>query len=156
MAAIALIYLLSVLLALGIGARLIAAIFSSRSRDAMASHPVAHMLLIGFVIFAWFVPWGLGLGYLAAKWDISRGHYEIAKYGLVRTPLSIYSRLLKERYNIKCSTASGCMVMPSEVEFKNAYNAVAVPAIIDHFGKDVFEECKVAADAVFRAQYGIK
>ena len=89
-------------------------------------------------------------GLLAARFDVWRGHYEIKKYGLIRAPLPIYSRILKERYNIKCPEASSCMVTESEIAFKNAYNSVSVPAITNHFGKDVLEECKKAAEDEFQ------
>jgi hypothetical protein len=89
-------------------------------------------------------------GYLTARHDVSRGHYEIKTYGLMHMRLQIYSRMLKERYDIWCPPVSGCIVTGGEVAFKNAYNSYAKPAIIQHFGKDVFAECKQDAEAEWR------
>jgi len=149
---ILLVYFVSLIVAVALLVRLVAAMFFATSREDLARHPLVYGALILFVSLVWFAPWASVYGRLSARYDISRGHFEIQKYGLVRSPLSLYSRILKERYNIHCPTVSGCMVLPSEVEFKNAYNAVSQPAIKEHFGKDVFAECLLAAEGEFRAK----
>jgi hypothetical protein len=148
------IHLVWLLLVIALGVRFVAAIFSRASREAIARHPVVHLLLAAILLFIWFAPLGATLGYLSAKHDISRGQFAIQQYGLIRhPPLSIYSRILKERYDVRCPSTSCCAVMESEVEFDNAYNSVAFPEIIKHFGKDVFAECMEAADTEFRSEH---
>lgn len=149
-------YFASLIVAITLGVRFIGAIFFKTSRNDLAKHPFVYGALIFFVLAVWFSSWGAVYGRLSAKYDISRGHFEIQKYGLMRGPLPIYSKILKDRYNVRCPSISGCMVTPAEVQFKNAYNSVSQPAIIEHFGKDIFTESMRAAEEEFRAKYHIK
>jgi hypothetical protein len=49
-------------------------------------------------------------GEMVARYDISRGHYEVQGYGLPVPWRPEYARLLQERYGVKFRTVALCIV----------------------------------------------
>jgi hypothetical protein len=102
--------------------------------------------VIGIVLF--FIAWWLSAsvrGYVVARFDVARGHYEVQSFGLPARWSPDYARLLRERYGIEHRTVAGCVVSESLVSYVSAYNSVTKAAAEHKFGRDVFAEC--AADA---------
>ena len=140
--------LLALVLPLLLGVRLAAAVFSSRSRAAIRKHPFAHLLFLGVILFLWFAPWGTALGNVAARIDSSREKFRLhgASYiDNVRTRIA-FCRILKDRYGIFCPPIRGCIVMSfNDIRYEQAYDRVMLSAITSYFGRDIVEECRMAA-----------
>jgi len=109
-------------------------------------------VIVAFVILTFFAAGPCG--WLSAQWDVRREHYKIKGGGLIRGSDIICNRLLKERYGIIASSGGGCLMLPHEIAFISGYNAVSVPAIRKHFGKDVLAECRGEAEEELRKKYG--
>jgi hypothetical protein len=124
--------------------RAIGLLFSPKLRSHIADHPIRHIFWFVLVIFFFFGSFGRPLGYLAAKIDLNRRHYELQSSGISAPPKIriVCSRLLRERYGIVCPPIAGCIVSHNEIAFQKAYDSVARPAIIAFFGHDVFAECE--------------
>ena len=91
-------------------------------------------------------------GYLAAKMDLVRGHYEVQSLGRHAPWKPQYTALLRERYGIENRTAGDCCVFTTSLSpYVSAYNAVMKPAVKRKFGHDVFAECDDEAKAVWTA-----
>jgi hypothetical protein len=84
-------------------------------------------------------------GELVARYDISRGHYEVQGYGLPMPWRPEYARLLQERYGIKLRTVAPCIVSTALVAYVDSYNRVSAEAVNRKFGHDVFKECSEEA-----------
>ncbi|EEF59911.1 hypothetical protein [Pedosphaera parvula] len=99
-------------------------------------------------VVAFMVAWWLSAsarGYLVARFDVARGHYEVQGFGLPAKWRPDYARLLRERYGIEHHTVAGCVVSDSLVSYVGAYNSVTKTAAQRKFGRDVFAECAVDA-----------
>jgi hypothetical protein len=143
-----LLYLAALLVTFLLGVRFFVAVFSSQSRTAIARHPILHLLLLVFVLFVWFAPWGSALGFVAAKYDASRGvfHLYSAPFRADLKSRIAFSRILRDRYGLFCSPMRGCIVFSyNDILFEHSYDAVMLPAIALHFGRDIVEECRIAA-----------
>jgi hypothetical protein len=82
-----------------------------------------------------------GRGQILARYDISRGHYEVLGYGLPAAWRPEYARLLQERYGVKFRSVAGCIVSTGLVAYVDSYNRVSTEAVNRKFGHDVFDEC---------------
>jgi hypothetical protein len=108
-----------------------------------------HRILVGAVaLAACLILWSVLLsvtasarGELAARYDISRGHYDVLGYGLPDPWRNEYARLLQERYGVKFRTIALCIVSRTLVAYADSYDTVSTTAINRKFGHDVFEEC---------------
>jgi len=143
-----LIFFASFIVAMALLVRGIAAIFSSNSRSAIGKHPFVHAALLIFVLAVWFVPWGAPLGAVAAVMDSQSARYRLYSVP-IRDRIGVriaYSRILKDRYDISSSPMRGCLVFSmNDVAYERAYDAVMIPAIKQHFGRDILAECEDAA-----------
>ncbi len=81
------------------------------------------------------------VGYLQAKWDLSRGNYRIKAVGLPRACEPQYKDLLRQRYHVNVDTVAGCTPSRWELAYSEAYDTLAERAIQDRFQKNVFDEC---------------
>jgi hypothetical protein len=99
----------------------------------------AIVAIIAFVILLNISAWPVG--WLAAQYDVLRGHYEIKGGGLGSSYGIIMNQLLKARYGVTTSSSGGCFILPHQLAYLFGYNAASKPAINKHFGKDVFAEC---------------
>lgn len=84
-------------------------------------------------------------GEMVARYDISRGHYEVLGYGLPVAWRPEYARLLQERYGIKFRAVAGCIVSTGLVAYVDSYDRVSAEAVNRKFGHDVFKECSEEA-----------
>src|SRR3954452_713817 len=84
-------------------------------------------------------------GEMVARYDISRGHYEVQGYGLPDPWRPEYARLLQERYRVKFRTVALCIASRTLVTYVDSYDTVSTAAIHRKFGHDVFEECWLEA-----------
>lgn len=84
-------------------------------------------------------------GEMVARYDISRGHYEVQGYGLPVPWRPEYARLLQERYGVKFRTVALCIVSTTLVAYVDSYNRVSTEAANRKFGHDVFKECSEEA-----------
>ncbi len=145
---VALLDLLALALPLLLVVRLLAAPFSADTRAELKNHPLRHVLLVVFTLFLWFAPWGIPLGYLAAQMDSLRGTYRLNSTPFLpdfKTRRAL-ARILHDRYGIPSATIHGCLVVNiNDILFESAYDRVMLPAIQKHFGRDIIEECKLAA-----------
>jgi hypothetical protein len=82
-----------------------------------------------------------GRGEIVARYDISRGHYEVLGYGLPVAWRPEYARLLQERYGVKFRPVAGFIVSTELVAYVDSYNKVSTEAVNRKFGHDVFKEC---------------
>ncbi|CAN5769356.1 hypothetical protein BH09VER1_BH09VER1_45850 [soil metagenome] len=141
-------YFLALILPVVVAVRLVMAVFSASTRAEIEREPLRHLLLLGTAVFLWVAPWGEPLGYLAAQGDALRGSYHLNSNPLradVKSRIA-FSRLLRDRYGIFSPALRSCMVISmDEIRFESAYDSVMLPAIQRHFGRDVVEECKLAA-----------
>lgn len=141
-------YFLALILPLMVAVRLVMAVFSARTRAEIKHEPFRHLLLLGTAVGLWVVPWGGPLGYLSAQMDVLRGSYHLnfsPRLPDVRSRIA-FSRILQERYGIFCPPLRSCLIISmEEIRFESAYDAVMIPAIERHFGRDIIEECKLAA-----------
>lgn len=80
-------------------------------------------------------------GWLAAHFDIARGHYEVQGYGLPVPRRAEYAALLQRRYGVKFRTVALCIVSRSLVAYVDSYDEVSMGAVNRKFGHDVFKEC---------------
>jgi hypothetical protein len=80
-------------------------------------------------------------GGLVARYDISRGNYEVLGYGLPVAWRPEYARLLAQRYGVRFHSVAGCVVSPGLVAYVDAYDKASASAINQKFGHDIFEEC---------------
>jgi hypothetical protein len=80
-------------------------------------------------------------GEMFARYDVSRGHYEVLGYGLPVAWRPEYALLLQERYGVKFRPVAGCIVSTALVAYVDAYNRVSIEAVNRKFGHDVFKEC---------------
>jgi hypothetical protein len=108
-----------------------------------------HKILTGSIavvsgLILWSVGWSVtasARGELVARYDISRGHYEVQGYGLPVPWRSEYARLLQERYGVKFRPVALCIVSTALVAYVDSYNRVSAAAVNRKFGHDVFKEC---------------
>ena len=112
--------------------------FVRKHRMLTASIAAVGGLILGSVI--WSVT-ASARGELVARYDISRGHYEVQGYGLPVPWRPQYVRLLQERYGIKFRTVALCIVSTALVAYVDSYNRVSTAAVNRKFGHDVFKEC---------------
>jgi hypothetical protein len=84
-------------------------------------------------------------GGLAARYDISRGHYEIQGYGLPVPWRPEFGRLLQERYGVRFRTVALCTVSPSLVAYVDSYDSVSAAAVNRKFAHDAVRECSEEA-----------
>ena len=105
---------------------------------------LAAVIGVGLLLVAWWLLASVR-GYVVARFDVARGHYDVQSFGLPAKWRPDYARLLRERYGIEHHTVAGCVVSESLVSYVSAYNAVTKTAAERKFGRDVFAEC--AADA---------
>ena len=148
-------YLASVGVAVVVLAEFCWALFSRSSGNIPRRQVFVFVLQLSFVIAVWFAPWGAALGYFAASYDLRQGHFYIKRIGLMREPSLTYQRLLKDRYEIGSLSGAGCMPMPAQVDYADAYNTRSRAAILKHFGRDVFAECRRDAEAEWVAKVEI-
>jgi hypothetical protein len=99
-----------------------------------------------------YSPFPEARGRLAAKLDLTSGHYEVLGYGLPGPARSEYVRLLQGRYGIHLRTIALCVVEPSLVTYANSYNEVSTAAANHKFGHDVFRECYEEAERQWKAK----
>lgn len=78
---------------------------------------------------------------MVARYDISRGHYEVLGYGLPVPWRPEYARLLQERYGVKFRAVAGCIVSTGLVTYVDSYDRASAEAVNRKFGHDVFKEC---------------
>jgi hypothetical protein len=108
-----------------------------------------HKILTGSIavlagLILWSVIWSVtasARGELVARYDISRGYYEVQGYGLPDPWRPEYARLLQARYGVKFRTVALCIVSRTLVAYADSYDTVSIAAINRKFGHDVFEEC---------------
>lgn len=112
--------------------------FVRKHRMLTASIAAVGGLILGSVI--WSVT-ASARGELVARYDISRGHYEVQGYGLPVPWRPQYARLLQERYGVKFRTVALCIVSTALVAYVDSYNRVSTAAVNRKFGHDVFKEC---------------
>jgi len=114
-------------------------------RDFVRKHKIltgSIALVAGLII--WSVFWSVtasARGELVARYDISRGHYEVQGYGLPVPWRPEYARLLQERYGVNFRTVALCIVSTTLVSYVDSYNKVSAEAVNRKFGHDVFKEC---------------
>lgn len=99
-------------------------------------------VVVGLIL--WSTIWSVtasARGDLVARYDVSRGHYEVQGYGLPDPWRPEYARLLQERYGVKFRTVALCIVSRTLVAYVDSYDSVSTAAINRKFGHDVFEEC---------------
>jgi len=77
-------------------------------------------------------------GQIVARFDTSRGHYEVLGYGL---PVQEYARLLRERCGIGFLPVALCIVSTSLISYVESYNSVSMAAADRRFGRAIFKEC---------------
>jgi len=115
----------------------------------MRSFVLRHKILTGStavvaILTLWSVIWSVtasARGEFVARYDISRGHYEVQGYGSPVPWRPEYAQLLQERYGVKFRTVAFCIVSKTLVAYVDSYDAVSTAAINSKFGHDVFEEC---------------
>lgn len=95
------------------------------------------------------LPLGGPIGRLAARYDVSKGHYELKTHGLLAIWRKDYAILLNDRYGVHLKTTAGCIVTGFQVSYDNGYNSVQQAAIIHKFGRDVNRECADDARAAW-------
>ncbi|MFA6564620.1 MAG: hypothetical protein WCV00_22130 [Verrucomicrobiia bacterium] len=109
----------------------------------------SHKKLTAAIGVAVFLPvWWLSApvrGYIVARFDVARGHYEVQTCGLPAKWRPDYARLLRERYDIKLRSVASCIVSHSLGSYVRGYNAASIPAAKHKFGHDVFAECEADA-----------
>ncbi|HSI83709.1 MAG: hypothetical protein ACAI35_05705 [Candidatus Methylacidiphilales bacterium] len=96
-------------------------------------------LAFGFLCYAVAAP----LGAFQAWYDCANDRYIVRVDGRFANGLE-YKALLKLRHNITLSNGS---FLASDV-YWSAYSAVSRPAIIRHFGRDIFADCRKAARGI--------
>jgi hypothetical protein len=113
-------------------------------RNFVRSHKIltaAVALLVCLIL--WSVLWSVSAsarGELVARYDISRGHYEVQGFGLPVPWRPEYARLLQERYGIEFRTVALCIVSTELVAYVESYNGVSTAAANRKFGHDIFKE----------------
>ena len=107
---------------------------------------VLPMLAIGWLCTAY--PRGM----IAAHWDVSQGTYVVLTSGY--PDRSNYRHIIRDRYGVTVRSVAGCEMTPFNLHvfwFADGYNDAAMPRIRAVFGKDIFAECRDAANAERRA-----
>lgn len=107
----------------------------------------AVIAVVGGLIL-WSAIWSVtasARGELVARYDISRGHYEVQGYGLPVPWRPDYARLLHERYGVTFRTVALCIASTTLVAYVDSYNKVSTEAVNRKFGHDVFKECSEEA-----------
>lgn len=139
--------IVAVLLPLTLIAQALAAPFATRTQPKTRGDSLYIFLLVAFSLFLWLAPWGSALGYLSARMDLLGGGYQL--YSVPALPSEktrlAFARILRDRYAIPCTWGGPCITTFSETRFHAAYDRVMLPAIQKHFGRDILEECKLAA-----------
>src|SRR6185295_1734743 len=79
-------------------------------------------------------------GQTMARFELTRGHYEILTLGLPAPWRPEFARQIYERYGIGLRVVAGCIVSESLLECVDGYNAVMERAANRKFGRDIFEE----------------
>ena len=92
---------------------------------------------------AWWFS-GTPRGFLAAQFDVRRGHYEYQSVGL-----NIFAKeesaLLLNRYGIQERLLALCIVSKPKADYATAYNEISVSGAEKHFGHNVIVECRSEA-----------
>jgi hypothetical protein len=84
-----------------------------------------------------FTPFAAVFGGMAARWDVSRGHYQVLGYGLPVPWRFRYAELMEKKYGVKFHAVAGCIVSQSTIDYVDAYDDVSESAIRKKFGPDV-------------------
>jgi hypothetical protein len=113
---------------------------------------VAGVVVAVALVLWWYAPYMRGA--VAARRDISRGHYEIQVYGPPSPPwVEDSDRLVRERYGVVIKPVAGCCPTPDLADYVDGYNGVSVPRIHARFGKDIFAECAADARAAWKRDH---
>lgn len=118
-------------------------------RGFIRNHRNLTRLVVLASALAGFAGWDLAApirGQLAARFDLTRGHYKVLTLGLPTSWRPEYSHLLRERYGIEMRVVAGCLVSQSLLAYVKGYNRVSMSAANRKFGRDVFQETD--ADAI--------
>ena len=126
----------------------LASMVSLRARLDIGRHFWANASLLGFVVVFWFLPWGSTLGAIDGSIDSWRHTWQLncPPRNIPTRERFVFSRVLRDRYGVFCSPVHGCIVLSrNDVTFEQAHDAMIVPAIVRHFGFDIFADCEQAA-----------
>lgn len=99
-------------------------------------------LLVVVLVGAWALP-SLG-GFSSALLDQARGRLTVKRYGEPMPGGDIYHRLMRDRYGVAVEE-SGCVLVPGQIRFIEAYNVYAAWRLRSRFGRDVSAECEIEA-----------
>jgi hypothetical protein len=98
------------------------------------------LLLSGRYFLVAGLPFAHLRGTLAAKRDVSRGHYRILTYGLAISDRGEYARILHDHYGVDMQVVAGCVVDSSLVDYAAGYNDVMKAALQQRYKHDVLAE----------------
>jgi hypothetical protein len=95
-------------------------------------------------LFSWYAC-SYWRGVTMAFIDHTCGHYELKVWGLRLFFDGEDEILLREKYGVETDMVGGCSVFPTTEMYARGYNSISKPLLLKKYGKDIFEECWVAA-----------
>jgi hypothetical protein len=121
----------------------------SRQRRIITSSIVAIVSL--FALTAVGIQWDPSAnlrGKLDAFWDARHGRYKLLVYGLPTVWRPDGARLVHERHpEASVVAVAGCIVTPGLEAYVSGYDGYMEKATVRHFGRNVFNEAFVDAEA---------